>query len=425
MNYIQQLTGRGMVHQSFPGTEAFLDTGMKTGYAGFDPTAASLHIGNMVPIMMLVHLQRSGHRPIALVGGATGMVGDPSGKSQERNLLSADELKFNQECIHKQLSHFLDFGDVPNRALMLNNHDWFGNMGFLEFLRDIGKHLTINYMIAKDSVQNRMETGISFTEFSYQLLQGYDFYYLWKHHDCTMQVGGSDQWGNITTGTELIRRMGGGDAYAVTCPLITKADGTKFGKSEGGNIWLDGKMTSPFQFYQFWYNQADADLARMVRIFSLRELDEIEQLLASHAQDPGRRMLQTSLAEELTLRLHGAEALRKSQVASRILYSKNAVDDLRSLTPEDAKEIFSGVKEGEIQASQLEAGVNILEFLQSVGAAPSRSEAKRMVSVNKSVSVNMVKETEGDRMITIADAISGKFILVQTGKQDRVIVFIK
>ena len=338
-NFIEELRWRGMIHDIMPGTEEALLKESVGGYIGFDPTADSLHIGSLVQIMTLVHFQKAGHKPYALVGGATGMVGDPSGKSQERNLLDETTLKHNVECVKLQLEKFLDF-KCENAAEMVNNIDWFSNLSFLEFIRDVGKHISVNYMLAKDSVKSRLETGLSFTEFSYQLVQGYDFFYLNKHKRCIVQLGGSDQWGNIVTGTELIRRKGGGEAYAVTTPLIKKADGTKFGKTEGGNVWLDAKKTSPYQFYQYWLNTSDDDAANFIRIFTLKTKEEIETLEKEHAVTPHLRVLQKVLAEDITVRVHNNEALKTAISASNILFGKSTADDLKALSEEDFFSVF-------------------------------------------------------------------------------------
>ena len=357
MDFIEEMRWRGMIHDLTPGVEEHLKKGMATAYIGFDPTADSLHIGSLVQIMTLVHFQRAGHKPIALVGGATGMVGDPSGKSQERNLLDKESLQRNIEGVRGQLSQFLDFECGSNSAELLNNYDWFENISFLDFIRDIGKHITVNYMMAKDSVKNRLETGMSFTEFSYQLLQGYDFYYLNQHKNCSIQLGGSDQWGNIVTGTELIRRKNGGEAYAITTPLIKKADGTKFGKTEGGNVWLDKSKTSPYKFYQYWLNASDEDAANYIRIFTLLTRQEIEEIEKYHQEEPHMRALQKALAEDITIRVHGKEALEAAIAASNILFGKSTFEDLQKLSEDDFLAVFDGVPTFQLSKAEFEQGI--------------------------------------------------------------------
>lgn len=411
-----------MLHDMTPGTEERLSKGMVTGYAGFDPTARSLGVGNLVPVMMLRHFQRAGHKPVALVGGATGMVGDPSGKSAERNLLSEDVLAENLAAQRKQLEHFLDFDCGSNSAAMVNNHDWFKDFQLLDFLREVGKHITVNYMIAKDSVKTRMETGISFTEFCYQLIQGYDFYYLSKHHSCHLQMGGSDQWGNITTGIELIRRMGGGEAFAVTCPLIKKADGSKFGKSEAGNIWLDPSMTSPYRFYQFWLNASDEDVVNYVKIFSSRSREEVEHQISIHAEDPGRRSLQTFLAEEVTTLVHGGEALERAQRASKLLFSKDS-SDLQGFSFEELQDVFEGVPSAEISRQKLEEGVNVVDFLAETGAVPSKKEARRLMQQG-GLRINLEVCQSPEQSLGTDDVLSQKLIWIKKGKRKNHIVFV-
>lgn len=406
-----------------PGIEEALNKAVSGGYIGFDPTADSLHVGHLVQIMTLVHFQRAGHKPYALVGGATGMVGDPSGKSAERNLLDAETLNHNVKCVEAQLSKFLDFSDAPNGAVMVNNYDWFKDFSFLDFIRDVGKHITVNYMMAKDSVKSRLETGMSFTEFSYQLVQGYDFYHLNKHHNCIVQMGGSDQWGNIVTGTELIRRKSGGEAYAVTTPLIKKADGTKFGKTEGGSVWLDPEKTSPYQFYQFWLNAADADAPNYIRIFTLKTKEEIEAIEAEHNEAPHLRILQKAVAEEITARVHGQEALEMAIAASNILFGKSTSDDLKKLSNETFLSIFEGVPMASITRDEINAGVSIVELLGSrTNFLSSNGEAKRELKAN-AVSLNKEKVAEG----TVVDAshlINDKYILLGKGKKNNYIVVI-
>ena len=419
-NYIEELRWRGLLHDSMPGAEEQLSNGPQRGYIGFDPTADSLHVGNMVQIMMLVHFQRCGNTPIALVGGATGMVGDPSGKSAERNLLDEDALRHNQACVQAQLERFIDFTG-PHAAELVNNYDWFKDMGFLRFIREVGKHITVNYMMAKDSVKSRLETGISFTEFSYQLVQGYDFYWLWKNKGVRFQMGGSDQWGNITTGTELIRRMGGeaavgNPAFAITTPLLTKADGSKFGKSEGGNIWLDAKRTSPYRFYQFWLNTADAEAEKCLRIFTTWEQERVEALIAEHAKAPHLRAVQRALAEEITNRVHGQEERKAAQQASEILFGNATGDALDRLTDRQWLEVFEGVPQAEVARDRL-TGAPITDLLTELtGFLPSKGEAKRALKEG-SISVNRRKVDEG----WIADAES-RFLLLQRGRKNYFLV---
>lgn len=414
-NFVEELRWRGMIHQDMPGTEEALMEGMTAGYVGFDPTAVSLHVGNLIPIMMLVHFQRSGHKPYALVGGATGMIGDPSGKSAERNLLSEEILKANQEGVRKQLEQFLDFECGENSAEIVNNYDWFREMDVLSFLRDVGKHLTVNYMMAKESVKKRIETGISFTEFSYQLIQGYDYYYLYKNKNCKIQMGGSDQWGNITSGTELIRRMGQGEAYALTCKLLTKADGSKFGKSEGGNIWLDPNMTTPYQFYQFWLNTADDDVYKFIRIFSLLPKEEIEALEKAHDVDPSKRILQEALAKDVTSRVHSVEEYEKAFLSSKILFGNKGADLLKELSAEKVQAVFNGVPHFKIAKSEIESGMQVISFLSTTGIYSSNGEARRALKAN-AVAVNKVKVNES-KEIGKDDLLAGDFIVVQKGKK--------
>ncbi len=421
MSFIEELTWRGLIHDITPGTEEQLTKEITTGYVGFDPTADSLHIGNLVPIMLLVHLQREGHKPIALVGGATGRVGDPSGKTQERQLLTPDIIEYNLNCQRKQLQKFIQFGDGPTDALMVNNYDWFKEFSFLDFIRDVGKHITINYMMSKDSVKNRLESGMSFTEFTYQLIQGYDFYYLNQKHNCKLQMGGSDQWGNITTGVELTRRMGGGDTFSITAPLVKKADGTKFGKSEGGNIWLDAEKTSPYKFYQFWLNASDEDVVNFSRTFSLKSQSELGELITTHAAAPHERTLQKSLAEELTTRVHSADALQKAIEASEILFGNATADALRKLSESDFLEVFQGVEQVEINRNILSASIDLAEFLaDATGFLPSRGEARRALKEN-SLSINKEKIAEG-RVVTESDLVNNRYILLQRGKKKYFIV---
>lgn len=419
INFIEELRWRGMLQDSTPGVEEHLQKGPAKGYIGFDPTADSLHVGHLVQVMTLTHFQRCGHTPVALVGGATGMVGDPSGKRTERNLLDEDALRHNQECVKKQLERFLDFTGT-NAARMVNNYDWFKDMGFLRFIREVGKHITVNYMMAKDSVKSRLESGLSFTEFSYQLVQGYDFYWLNKHEGCTVQMGGSDQWGNITTGTELIRRMGGGEAYAVTTQLLTKADGTKFGKSEGGNVWLDAERTSPYAFYQFWLNTADADAVRMAAIFTPWGRAEVEALTEEHAKAPHLRQLQKELAAHITTLVHGKAELDAAIQASSILFG-NAAEGLATLSERQWLDVFDGVPQANVARSTVDAGVGIVDLLTDhTGFLPSKGEAKRALKEG-SISVNKVKVDDG-RTVSADDLINGKFILLQRGKKNYFLV---
>lgn len=422
-NFIEELRWRGMVHDIMPGTEEALNKKVSSGYIGFDPTADSLHVGHLVQIMTLVHFQRAGHKPFALVGGATGMVGDPSGKSQERNLLDVDSLNHNVKCVQTQLEKFLDFNAGANSAEMVNNYDWFKDMSFLDFIRDVGKHISVNYMMAKDSVKKRLETGMSFTEFSYQLVQGYDFYYLNKYKNCIVQLGGSDQWGNIVTGTELIRRKSGGEAYAVTTPLIKKADGTKFGKTEGGNVWLDPERTSPYEFYQFWLNSSDVDATNYIRIFTLRSKEEIEELERQHNEAPHLRILQKAIAEDITTRVHGANALTTAIAASNILFGKSTADDLKSLSEKDFFAVFEGVPQFQISKEEFGASLPIVEALATkTGFLSSNSEARRELKAN-AISVN--KEKVGEEFnLTTTDLINGKYVLLGKGKKNNYILIV-
>lgn len=419
-DFLHELKWRGMLNDSTPGLDDHLRKGPASGYIGFDPTADSLHVGHLVQVMTLTHFQRCGHRPVALVGGATGMVGDPSGKRAERDLLDEDALRHNQECVRVQLERFLDFSGTVNPARMVNNYDWFKDMGFLRFIRDVGKHITVNYMMAKDSVKSRLESGLSFTEFSYQLVQGYDFYWLNKHAGCTVQMGGSDQWGNITTGTELIRRMGGGEAYAVTTQLLTKADGTKFGKSEGGNVWLDPRRTSPYKFYQFWLNNSDTDAAKSVRIFTTWEEDHVADLIAQHAKAPHERRLQKELAGFITTLVHGEGELQAAIAASNILFG-NANEGLSTLTEQQWLDVFEGVPQADVPMTALDAGAPVLDLLTELtGFLPSKAEAKRALKEG-SISLNKVKADDA-RTVNSSDLINGKFILLQRGKKNYFLV---
>ena len=426
-NFIEELRWRGMIQDIMPETEQHLMEGLRAAYVGIDPTADSLHIGHLVGVMMLRHFQNCGHKPYALVGGATGMIGDPSGKSVERNLLTEEVLAHNIAGIKKQLAKFLDFeSTAPNRAELVNNYDWMKEFSFLSFIRDIGKHITVNYMMAKDSVKKRFDPnentdGMSFTEFSYQLLQGYDFLHLYQEKNLTLQMGGSDQWGNITTGTELIRRIAGGKAYALTCPLITKADGTKFGKSEGGNVWLDPEKTSPYKFFQYWINTSDADAERYIKIFTMLSKEEINSLIVQHAEAPHLRVLQNKLAEELTVLVHGREELEKAKKASQILFGNSTSADLRTLDEKTFLEVFDGVPQAEVSAADITGGLDMIAILSAkTGFISSNSEARRALKEN-SISVNKEKVGE-DYQIAEKDLVDGKFILLQRGKKNYFIV---
>ncbi len=423
-NFVEELKWRGMIQDIMPGTEDLLNKEVVSGYVGFDPTADSLGVGNLVPIMMLMHFQRCGHKPVALVGGATGMVGDPSGKSAERNLLDIETLNYNISRQKKQLEKFLDFACGENSAELVNNYDWFKEWDFLGFIRDVGKHISINYMMAKDSVKNRLETGMSFTEFSYQLIQGYDFFHLWKNDNIKLQMGGSDQWGNITTGTELIRRMAGGEAFALTTPLIKKADGTKFGKSEGGNIWLDPEKTSPYEFYQFWLNAADSDAEGYIKIFSTKSQSAIEGIIAEHQEAPHMRVLQKALAEEVTERVHSKDALEKAIAASNILFGKATEEALRSLDEQTLLSVFKGVPQFTVSKNEIEAGVGIVDFLsQNTSVFPSKGEARKMTQGN-GVSINKSKVTL-DKQVGKQDLLNEKYILAQKGKKNYFLIIVE
>jgi tyrosyl-tRNA synthetase len=423
MNFIEELRWRGMIHDITPGTEEQLTKEMTRAYIGFDPTSDSLHIGNLAAIMMLVHLQRSGHKPFALVGGATGMIGDPSGKSEERILLDENTLRYNQRCIQRQLENFLDFDNGENAAEMVNNYDWTSKFGFLDFLREVGKHITVNYMVAKDSVKNRMESGsgISFTEFSYQLVQGNDFCWLYENKEVKLQMGGSDQWGNILTGTELIRRKLGGDAFALTCPLITKADGGKFGKTEEGNIWLDPAKTSPYKFYQFWLNTSDEDAAEYVKKFTLLTRDEIDLLVHEHQGVPHNRILQKALAKEITIRVHSEADYTAAVEASEILFGKGTTETLVKLPVYMLLSVFEGVPQSEIAKSEIAKTIPVVDFLTDYTRVfPSKGEARRMLKDN-GVSINKQKVTE-EYVVGLSDLLQETYILVQKGKKNYFLV---
>lgn len=420
-NFIEELQWRGMLNDSMPGTEEHLLEEMRSAYVGFDPTADSLHIGNLVPIMLLAHYQRCGHRPIALVGGATGMIGDPSGKSAERNLLDEKTLRHNQDCVKAQLGHFLDFeSDAKNAALLVNNYDWMKEISFLEFIRDVGKHITVNYMMAKDSVKNRISSeskeGMSFTEFTYQMVQGYDFLHLFREKSATLQMGGSDQWGNITTGTELIRRIAGGKGYAITCPLITKSDGSKFGKSEGGNVWLDAKRTSAYKFYQYWLNTSDEDAEKYIKIFTFLDKATIDSLIEEHKEAPHVRVLQKRLGEEVTVLVHGKKELEKAIAASNILFGKSTSEDLKSLDEQTFLDVFDGVPQAEVSKAEVSEGLSMIDALSGkTNFLKSNGDAKRALKEN-AVSVNKEKVKE-DFIITAQDLIADKYVLLQRGKK--------
>lgn len=418
MNLIQELKERGLIQDITPGTEEQLEKEMTSGYVGFDPTADSLHVGNLVPITLLMRLQRAGHKPYALVGGATGMIGDPSGKSAERNLLDMDTIRHNCDAQKKQLEKFLDFNpSLPNAAEMVNNHDWFKDISFLDFIRDVGKHITVNYMMSKDSVQKRLETGLSFTEFTYQLIQGYDYFHLNKTKNVRLQMGGADQWGNIVTGTELIRRKGGSDAFAFTCPLVTKADGSKFGKSESGNVWLDSERTSPYQFYQFWLKQADADSERMAMTFSFRPYEELKALIEEHRTAPHLRKLQKALAEELTTLVHSAEDLAFAQKASDILFGQGTVDALRALNEKQLLEVMEGVPQVTVSKDVLNDNTDFISFLADSGIFPSKGEARKMIQ-NGGLSVNKEKVPGIEFALEPAHLLNDRYVLVQRGKSN-------
>jgi len=421
MNFVDELKWRGMIHDIMPGTEEQLNKEMTSGYIGFDPTSDSLGVGNLVQIMTLLHFQQSGHKPFALVGGATGMVGDPSGKSAERNLLSEDILNYNLQCQRRQLEKFLDFNCGANSAEIVNNYDWFKNFGFLEFIRDIGKHITINYMMTKDSVKNRMESGMSFTEFSYQLVQGYDYLYLFQNKNCKIQMGGSDQWGNILTGTELIRRKASGEAYALTTPLIAKADGTKFGKTESGNVWLDAKRTSPYKFYQFWLNASDADVSRYIRIFTLFKKEEIEAMEEEHNKAPHLRLLQKALAKDITIRVHSEADYQSAVDASEILFGKSTTEMLKKLDEDTLLAVFEGVPMTEISKDELKQGISVIDFLSDkTNITASKGEARRMLKEG-SISINKTKIGE-EYNATENDLLNERYILVQKGKKNYYLV---
>ncbi len=429
-NFVEELRWRGMIHDMMPGTEEQLQKEMTSAYLGIDPTADSLHIGHLVGVMILKHLQNCGHRPIALVGGATGMIGDPSGKSQERNLLDEATLRHNQECIKRQLAKLIDFdSDAPNAAILVNNYDWMKEFSFLEFIRDVGKHITVNYMMAKDSVKKRFNgdgDGMSFTEFTYQLVQGYDFYHLYEAHGCKLQLGGSDQWGNITTGTELIRRKkGANDAYALTCPLIKKADGTKFGKTESGNVWLDARYTSPYKFYQFWLNVSDEDAKSYIKIFTLLDKQTIDTLIADHEAAPHERKLQKRLAEEVTVMIHSREEYEKAVAASGILFGGNASEVLKTIDEQTFLQVFEGVPQYKVAAAELAEGVDFLSLcVEKAPIFPSKGELRKLIQ-GGGVSLNKEKVADPYQVVNTEGLIAGKYLLVGKGKKNNYLIIVE
>jgi tyrosyl-tRNA synthetase len=430
MNFVEELQWRGMIHDIMPGTKEQLDKELTSAYVGIDPTADSLHIGHLVSVMMLKHFQIAGHKPIALVGGATGMIGDPSGKSQERNLLDEPTLRHNQECIKKQLAKFLDFeSDAPNAAEMVNNYDWMKDFTFLNFIRDIGKHITVNYMMSKDSVKKRLDSdsgsGMSFTEFTYQLVQGTDFLHLYQTRNTKLQMGGSDQWGNITTGTELIRRKTGGEAFALTCPLIKKADGTKFGKTEAGNVWLDPNLTSPYKFYQFWLNTSDVDAEKYIKIFTLLSQEEVEKLISSHLEAPHLRLLQKRLAEEVTVMVHSREDYELAVETSQILFGQGTAELLNKLDEATFLAVFEGVPQYKIQKQELETGIKVVDLLaEKAMVFPSKGELRRTIQGN-GLSINKEKVSDPDLIIGSSFLIGKKYILIQKGKKNYFLLIIE
>ncbi|MFV8226381.1 tyrosine--tRNA ligase [Christiangramia aquimixticola] len=425
-NFVEEITWRGMLHDAMPGTEEHLMEAMRAAYVGIDPTADSLHIGHLVSVMMLRHFQLCGHKPYALVGGATGMIGDPSGKSAERNLLDEETLRHNQNAIKDQLSRFLDFdSDIANAAVLVNNYDWMKDFSFLDFIRDVGKHITVNYMMSKDSVKKRLSSdsteGMSFTEFTYQLVQGYDFLHLYREGNCTLQMGGSDQWGNITTGTELIRRIGNGKGYALTCPLITKADGTKFGKTEGGNIWLDANRTSPYKFYQYWLNTSDEDAEKYIKIFTFLSREEIDSLIEKHREAPHQRELQKVLGKEVTIMVHSQEDYENALAASEVLFGKSTADDFRKLDEATFLDVFEGVPQADVDRADIESGLDMIAALSAkTDFLKSNGEARRALKEN-SVSVNKEKVTE-DYTVTTQDLIGDKYVIINKGKKNTFII---
>jgi len=425
-NFVEELRWRGMIHDVMPGTEDQLKKEMTAGYIGFDPTADSLHVGHLMQIMTLVNFQRCGHKPYALVGGATGMVGDPSGKSAERNLLSEDVLRHNQACVHAQLQRFLDFSTGLNSAEMVNNFDWFKDFKFLDFIRDVGKHITVNYMMAKDSVKNRLDrsdVGLSFTEFTYQLVQGYDFYWLFKNKNCKLQMGGSDQWGNIVTGTELIRRKDNGNAFALTTPLIKKSDGTKFGKTESGNVWLDPKKTSPYKFYQFWLNATDDDALAWIKVFTLMNKQEVDSIAAEHAAAPHERKLQMALAKDITIRVHSEQEYNSAVKASNMLFGNSTTDDLKSLDEDTFLSVFEGVPQSKLSKSDFNAIATVTDLLTQCNVFPSKGEARKMIQ-GGGVSVNKKKVEDANQKPEF-ELLQGKFLLAQKGKKNYYLIVVE
>lgn len=417
MTIIEELTWRGLVHDIMPGTEEQLLKEPTAGYAGFDPTADSLHIGNLVPIILLMHLQKAGHKPIALVGGATGMVGDPSGKREERKLLDTDTLQHNLECQKKQLEKFIRFGNGATDAIMVNNYDWFKDVTFLDFIRDVGKHITISYMMSKDSVKSRLETGMSFTEFTYQLVQGYDFYHLYRNHNCKLQVGGSDQWGNIVTGIELIRRKEQGEAFAFTAPLVTKADGSKFGKSEGGNVWLDAERTTPYKFYQYWLNVSDEDAEKFIKIFTFLDKNTIEEIIAKHQEAPGARLLQKTLAEDITARVHSKEEVEQVLKASQILFGDTTFEEISSISENSFLSVFEGVPQANLGKAEVETGLPVIDLLANkTNFLKSNGEARRALKEN-SIKINKEKVDENFEL-SKQNLINNKYVILQRGKKN-------
>ena len=424
MDFINEMDWRGMIHNSTPDLKDVLKQGTTTGYVGFDPTATSLHIGNLVPIMLLVHYQRCGHKPLALVGGATGLIGDPSGKSAERNLLTIDEINHNVSLIKPQLELFLDFDCGDKSAEIVNNMDWFKDVNMITFFRDIGKHLTLNYMMAKDSVQNRLETGISFTEFSYQLIQAYDFYFLHQNKKCMVQIGGSDQWGNITAGIELIKKISGNKGHALTTPLLTKSDGSKFGKTEAGNIWLDGNQTSPYKFYQYWLNVSDEDAEKWIKIFTILNQEEINELVKKHSAEPHLRLLQKELARRITSRVHGSSSYDQCVRVSSILFGKNTADQLKEITEEEFLMVFEGVDQHHADISSLTNGTDVITLLTDLsGAFNSKGEVRRLVQSN-AISINKLK-VNLETLITSSELLNNKYLLIQKGKKHYIIICFK
>jgi len=427
MGFVDELRWRGMLHDIMPGTEEELQKGQTAGYIGFDPTGDSLHVGHLTQLMTLIHFQKAGHRPVALVGGATGMVGDPSGKSAERNLLDEGTLNHNIACLKKQLAKFLDFSDTEHGAVMVNNYDWFKGFHFLDFIREVGKHITVNYMMAKDSVKKRLEgeNGLSFTEFSYQLIQGYDFYYLWKHHGCILQMGGSDQWGNIVTGTELIRRKDGGTAYALTTKLIKKADGNKFGKTESGAVWLDANKTSPYRYYQFWLNASDDDAKNWIKIFTLKSEQEIDALIAEHDAAPHLRIVQKALAKDITIRTHSESDYDTAVKTSDFLFGNGSLEFLTAMSHSAVLDVFDGIPQFHIEKEQLADGIDILDLLAvSSSVFPSKGEARKMIQ-GGGVSINKIKIGDGNQRFSLENLVNEKYLIVQRGKKNYFLLIAK